>query len=158
MRLLVDLMVEIRRATVDDIDWLLSELKEFAKFFGTGISFYGDEMYSRQALENVLNDHVAFIAQHTEHGPIGFVVGLVTQHIFNPQVRVLTELFWWVTEKHRKSRAGLLLLEVFIKWGREHADLITIALEHQSPINENALIKRGFHLHERSYILTTKVC
>lgn len=73
-------------------------------------------------------------------------------HPYNPAIRVLTETFWWVTPNARGSRAGLMLLDAFTAYGERNADWIVFTLEHHSPVNERTLTKRGFHLHERSYL------
>jgi hypothetical protein len=91
-----------------------------------------------------------FIAERD--GPVGFVSGMLAAHPYNPALTVLTEMFWWVAPEARGSRAGLLLLDAFLAYGERNADWIIFTLEHHSPVNERTLTKRGFHLHERSYL------
>lgn len=144
--------ITIRRAHHNDLDFLLAQLREFSQFFGTEKALFGDESYARQTLLGMIADHPFFVAEGEGAGPVGFVAGLITPHLFNPNIRVLAETFWWVSEEHRGSRAGLMLLEEFVKFGKENVDWITFALEEKSPVNEKALTKRGFKLQERSYL------
>lgn len=101
----------------------------------------------------MIDRHVVFIADSKDAKPIGFVGGYSIPHPFNPDIKLLSEMFWWVSEEHRGSRAGLMLLNAFTSYGKEHADWVTMAIEHNSPINERALTKRGYKLQERSYLL-----
>ena len=147
--------IGIRPGRPEDIDWLLGQLKNFSDFFGTKLSLFGaDEDYSRFVIQSFMSEpHVLLIAEKEDVGPIGFVAGIVTPHLFNPAIKVLAESFWWVDEAHRGSRAGLMLLNDFIAWGKTRVDWITFALEEKSPVNEKALLKRGFRLQERSYLM-----
>ena len=144
--------VRVRRATSEDIEWLVTELRKFAEFFGSKHSLVGDETFWRDGLTVMVNQHVVFISETDADGRVGLIAGYLVGHPFNPKIRLLSEAFWWVSEKYRMSRAGLLLLNAFVEHGEKHADWITMALETKSPMNEKCLIKRGFHLHERSFL------
>lgn len=145
--------VTIRAAGLGDIDWLVSELKKFAKFLGTKRSLFGDEEYARNGLLMFLREpNVMFIADK-DGTPVGFAGGVVTPHMFNPQIRILAEAFWWVQEEHRGSKAGLKLLNTFTEWGKRNADWVSFTLERKSPVNEKCLLKRGYVPHERTYLL-----
>lgn len=146
-------MIRIRPATTDDLDWLIHELKEFSLFYGTKNGLFSTEEYTRHGMTTLMKDHLVFVAEKDYVGPVGFIAGLYSHHIFNPTIRVLTEAFWWVPEQHRRSRAGYLLLQAFVDFGKENADWILFTLEHNSPVNPNALIDRGFKLKERSFLM-----
>lgn len=145
----------IRPATTDDIDWLLVQTRAFAAFTGLK-NVHPTEDYARFGLTQLLTDHVLLICEHESAGNVGFVAGYRTPHPFNPALTMLSETFWWVAEEHRGSRAGLMLLDAFIDIGRRTADIVTCALESNSPVNERVLTDRGFKLHERSFLLETK--
>lgn len=146
----------MRAATPDDLDWLVQQLRAFSKFYGTKRQLFGDESFVRSGMLTLIDKHLVIIAEKDMVGPVGFIAGLVTPHTFNPDVRVLCEYFWWVDEAHRGGRAGYLLFEAFLDWGRKNADWITFAVEEHSPLSEDVLVKRGFHLQEKSYLLETK--
>lgn len=163
--------ITIRTAREHDMDWLIVQLRAFDKFAGYKRSLIEDEHYARKALKQLIADHVVFIADadpalthatlaelgvcRCARNPIrlGFIAGYKTPHPFNPRLRVLTENFWWVAPEHRKTRAGLLLLNEFEAYGRRCCDWIVMTLEHHSPISDRHLTKRGFVAREQSYLV-----
>jgi Acetyltransferase (GNAT) family len=144
--------IEIRKATTNDIEWLLPQLEKFSKFFGSQISLFGDTENARIGILNQIENHLVLIAEDKDKGSLGFIAGYIVPHPFNADIVTLSETFWWVDEKHRGSRAGLMLLNAFTEWGNEHVDWITFTLEHHSPVNEKTLLKRGYKYTERTYI------
>lgn len=147
----------VRRATTADIDWLLGELKQFADFLGTSKKLYSsDDEYSKKTLTGFIERHLLLVAEKPGVGLVGFIAGYVTPHLFNPDVKVLAECWWWVTPEHRKTRAGLMLLDAYTEWGKANCDWVTMCIETVTPLNERCLLKRGYRLHERSYILETE--
>lgn len=74
-------------------------------------------------------------------------------HVFNPQIKVLSECFWWVKPEYRGSRAGALLFKNYVEWGKANVDWVTMTLEAHSPVRPEALIKRGFRLQETTFLL-----
>lgn len=143
----------IRRASRDDIDWMIGQLKKFSEFVGSKHSLFDDETFARTSLADMINKHLVLVADQEEHGPVGFIGGLMMPHFFNPKIRVLAEVFWWVDESHRLSRAGLMLLNAFTEFGRQNCDWITMGIEARSPINDKSILKRGYRLQERSFIM-----
>lgn len=144
-------MISIRRAEVRDIDWLLIQLKQFAEFLKTKHSVYGDEQYARSGLQVLIEKHVFLIAEKNGD-PIGFISGFFTPHLFNPNLKILCELFWFVIPEFRRSRAGSMLLNEYMRFGKENAQWITMALNRFTQVNEQSLLKRGFQLHEKTYL------
>lgn len=143
---------QVRRAQPSDMDWITGELRAFDRFYGSTKSLFGNAEYVRTTLEALIAQHVFLIAER-DGNRMGFIAGLLTPHFFNPELKVLTEMLWWVPPAHRGSRAGLLLLNEYIRIGEESADWILMTLEDRSPIAERSLIKRGFHLKERSFLM-----
>lgn len=146
-------MTITRKAERSDIPWILQELEGFSKFFGTKRPLMHDNQeYKENFLNNLVDNHACFIAE--DNGvPQGFIAGFITPHFLNPDIRLLSELFWWVPEKFRLSRAGLKLLDRFLAYGKQNADWITFALETNSPVQDKSLIKRGFRLQERGFLM-----
>src|SRR3990167_598229 len=143
--------MRVRAAEPGDVDWMLDELRQFAAWVERKRPLY-DAPHAREWLPRLIAGHFVRVA-HTGEARAGFLVGLVGAHPLNPGVRTLTELFWWVAAGHRDSRAGLLLLEAFVEWGKAHADWILLSLEAESLVNEETLNRRGFVLKERGYLL-----
>ena len=136
--------MRVRPAVEADLDWLLSQLKDFSKFCGTKIPLFDDEGFARQMMINMMQNHVVLVAEKDGIGLMGLIAGLFTPHVFNPKIRVLAETFWWVPPEHRGTRAGLMLLNEFIDYGKRCADWITCALEEKSPVKDRFLTDRGF--------------
>lgn len=142
-----------RKATLEDIPWLMVELEKFAKFFGTHLSLFNPET-APAGLTDLISNHVFLVAQRNTDGErLGFVAGLLSPHFMNPEIIQLTELFWWVPEEYRRTGAGHLLFEEFVKVGVVEADWVNFTLEHHSPVKDEFLLKRGFKPQERSFIL-----
>lgn len=149
--------MRVRRGLESDIDWLLGELNEFAEFLDTSKKLYADdEVYARNLLTGFIQKHFVLVAEKPDGTRVGFIAGYVMPHMFNPALQVLAEIWWWVNPAHRKTRAGLMLLEAYTRWGKENCDLVTMCIETITPVNERCLTKRGYRLHERSYILETE--
>jgi hypothetical protein len=148
--------ISIRRAEALDIEWLLQELRAFADFALSKQDLMGDLAHAKAQMLGVIEHHLVLIAECATKGPVGFIAGLVTPHFFNPAIRTLTEIFWWVAKDMRNSRAGLLLLNAFTAWGKEHCTWISMTKESNSPVNERCLFDRGYRHFESSYVL--EVC
>jgi len=144
--------ITVRRATEDDLPWLLGELKSFSTFLGSRHPIFGTEEDTREVILNFIRNFVVFIAA-SDSERMGFIGGYIGPHPFNPKITVATEAFWWVNENHRRSRAGVLLLNAFVEFGKANAEWITMALEAFSPVNDRCLLKRGFKLQEKAYLL-----
>jgi hypothetical protein len=145
-------IIEVRRATEHDIPWILSELKKFSAFCNTKIPLYPDDDYAGQAILIHINNHLCMVAERSGE-LLGFVSGIITPHLFNPSIKTLTETFWWVKEEFRGSRAGLMLLNAFVQFGKSNCNWVLMTLESVSPVNERVLTNRGFVLHEKQYLL-----
>jgi hypothetical protein len=143
--------VGIRRGESRDIDWLLEQLKAFSRTFGTSRDLYGTDASAREGITNLVVNHLVLLACRGEQR-LGFVAGLIAPHMFNKEILVLTELFWWVSEEHRGSRAGLMLLDSFLDYGRGNCHWVTFSLQDQSPVNDRILLKRGFKMRECAYL------
>lgn len=144
--------ISVRHARLTDARWLFEQLLAFDKFANYKRSLMEDKEYARQALETLITGHVAYVAERNG-APLGFIAGYRTPHPFNPLIKVLTEVFWWVTPENRGGRAGLLLLKEFEKFGYKFCDWIVFTLEHHSPVRNTTLLKRGYKFKEQAYLL-----
>ena len=149
--------VTTRRAVPSDIDWLMGQLRQFARFYGTKRSLFPTDDYAEQVLESMVSSQAIFMAvETTSYGeqPIGFIAAMVGVHPYNPTIRLLAETFWWVEPTLRGGRAALLLLEAFKAWGVESGfDWLTLSMvEGKSPLTDRTLERHGFRLHEKSYL------
>ena len=145
--------IVVRGAVETDLEWLFGEMKSFSEFFGSNKSLMPDDVdHGFKILEDLVKNHLFLIAE--EDGErLGLIAGMVHPHLFNPAIKVLSEFFWWVPEEHRGSRAGLMLLNEFTKWGKDNVDWVIMTLEHHSPVNTRCLTKRNFKPRETTYML-----
>jgi hypothetical protein len=140
----------VRKAKVEDIEWLVAESEEFAKFFDAKISLYNPEHLSH-VFGVLIDSHLIFVAE-VRGERSGFIAGLYTSHFLNPHITTLTELLYWVSPKFRGSRSALMLLNAFDEWGAEHADWVLMTIEDKSPMKDETLFKRGFRHKENCFI------
>lgn len=145
-------MITVRPAATADSPWILVQLRAFDQFFGSSRSLFPDDETANVALAALIAGHPFFVAVDA-NGPVGFIVGVIGPHMLNPTITVLSELFWWVAEEARGSRAGALLLHEFMAFGKANADWIIMTLESDSPVHPNTLERRGFRLKERNFLL-----
>lgn len=143
--------VTVRPALESDASWCINQLKDFADFYGSEKSLFGDEAYALKAFTEKINKHLVYVAEKGDE-LVGFISGYITPHIYNPHITVLTESFWWVMPEHRGSRAGYLLFRAFVDFGRENCDWVITTLESHSPVKDEFLLKQGFKEKERSFI------
>lgn len=146
--------VQVRSAMVEDVGWILTELKAFAKFYGTKKSVYpDDDDVAAGIVTKLITQHLFIVAQTDDGVPMGFIAGFVTPHVFNPDIRMLAESLWWVKHEYRGTMAGKALLIAFTEWGKQHADWISFSLEHNSPVKPETLTKRGYKHQETTFLL-----
>ena len=147
-------MYRISPAQADDVTWLLAQLRDFDRFFGAlHPLFPPDQQHAEVLLTTLIAEHPFLMAWEDGDTRVGFIAGSLAPHPYNPNLMLLSEMFWWVAPEHRGSRAGLLLLDAFIRVGRQTANWIVFTLEAKSPINPATLERRGFTLFERNYLL-----
>lgn len=145
---------KVRGAALSDLDFILGELKKFADFYESKSSLFGpDDNYNSAIISKLISEHLFLICEHDQDGSVGFISGTMAPHFLNPNIKVLSEVFWWVRPEYRMSRAGLLLLNAYVDYGKENCDWVTITIEDKSPINDKSLIKRGFKLKEKSFLM-----
>lgn len=144
--------VVVRPAVASDAAWCVGQLKAFSKTYGTKRSLFSSDEYAMQAFTKVIEDHLVYVAVKGDE-LLGFISGYVLPHVYNPEIKTLTESFWWVEPKHRGSRAGYLLFKAFMEYGKEQCDWVITTIEDISPVSEAFYLRQGFKLKEKSYIL-----
>lgn len=147
----------VRPATSEDIPSISRELKLFSDAYGTKKSLYKSHETVMQNLVYYVTEHLFLVAVNGETDlVVGLINGVLVPHPYNSEIKTLVEGFWWVNPEHRSSRAGALLLNAYIEHGKRIADWVIMTLEHDSPVNETTLTKRGFVLKEKTYLLESK--
>jgi hypothetical protein len=136
------------------LNWLLEELKKFDQFAGTRYSMFPEsEEDARGRLLNLIREHVFLVAERASER-VGFVAGFIFQHHFNKDLLCLQECFWWVMPKYRGSSAGIRLLDAFKLAGESlEVDWIYFSMLPNTPASDRALLRRGFKLQDRLFLL-----
>lgn len=148
-------MIEIRPANEGDLNWLVGELREFNAFYKTKKPVFGDEGYVRNKLIEIISYDVFIVATKRKQR-IGFIAGLLRPHFYNPDIRCLSELFWWVIPTERRTIVASMLMDAFVSIGRDRADWITLSMAPMTPVKCSSFIKRGFVESDKTYLL--EVC
>lgn len=152
-------MIEIRPSNEDDLDWLVKELRDFDTFYQTKKRLFGNESVVREKMLEIIRTHVCVIAEKIENAAterIGFIAGILRPHFYNPEINVLSQLFWWVIPRERKSMAASMLMDAFVSIGRAHADWITFNMSRGTPVKKSSFIRRGFEVSDQVYLM--EVC
>lgn len=148
-------MISTRPAFIGDVDWLFEQCDAFAKFYGSKISLAGNPTYGKFFLQSLIDNHYIQIGM-LDNTRAGFIAGLVTPHHFNPDIKQLSEILWWVPEEFRSCGVGAKLFKEFVEFGRENCDWITFTMEANTPIDDSILTKTGFRLTEKAYLMECK--
>jgi|SRR6185369_325976 len=92
----------------------------------------------------------AFVAKKGDI-PVGALGAIKVPNVYNPNLEMLAEMFWYVLPEYRKSKAGLLLLNAYSDKAEELGVEATMSLLPSSNIQDKTLAKRGFNLGEYAY-------
>lgn len=139
--------VHIRPGMEVDIPWLLPRLQDLAGRYGAAHWPY-DAEYARERLPVFMASHCCLIAEQGATA-VGAVGGMLTPHVLNPAILVLTEVFWIAEVR----RAALALVDAYAAWGHERgAAWVTFSLIPGIPAGHRALERRGFRRVEAIYL------
>lgn len=141
----------IRKATISDIPKLLEYAKKFIEFYGDSLLSYNEEHLTKLG-EFLINQHVLVVSLNTTEEVTGMLGAIVTPNVIDPSVITLAEMFWWVDEKYRNTRAGWELLSYLINEGRERNLPVVLSVLPQTGDITELLRKKGFTKKEESWI------
>lgn len=144
--------IALRLATTDDIPWLLEQLHEFDTFYGSSRSLFPPTIEETEHKLTFLIEQHLFVIAYSERGPAGFLAAFRGDDFLSGRPRI-NELFWWVSEAYRGSRAAMLLYNHFIGVARsEGREAVYSRLPH-SPLSPDFFRSRGFVEKETSWLL-----
>lgn len=144
----------VRIATVKDIDALIDIGGSFLNYsaYGSMINVSKDDV--ARGLCSILDTGVIFVSE--KNGEItGGIAGVMGSIWFASQIKVATELGWWVNEKNRGEIASIKLLRAFENWAKEngasHIVMSDLVIRDDTPAG-HLFEKLGYVLTERAHI------
>ena len=147
-------MYKVRKANKDDSQWII----EVAAKRMVEDEYQRPELYNKSTMEALLNsclDNGLVLLAEKDGERGGVIIGIVTNHPFNNEIKVLTELVWYILPEYRKSRMSVMLLDSYTKEAKGLADEATFSLLPTSNIKEESMQKRGYELMENGYLMRT---
>ncbi len=135
--------MNVRPAVMEDISWIVDQLMEFDR--QTGHDQIADREYLRIGLiPEMIRNHVMLIAEAENGIRCGVLGAMKTPHLFNPGVKMLSEVFWWVDPKARGCGAGARLLIAYDNLVVSGYDMGTVSLLENSRVRDESLEELGF--------------
>lgn len=141
--------ITVRRAELQDMDWLVTRFEKADKVYPIQIEIFSWE-FVEQRLVDMMTNHVLLVAEQGEE-LIGYIGGYYAPHIFNPKISTLIQALWWVDEQRRGGRASYLLLKEFEKMGSV-CDLIWLSFHRDTNIKDSSMERLGYAKTEKWYL------
>ena len=151
-------MITIKTATQEDDDAIIEVMKRFAEAQPFNKLKVAAEQYNdhhvRKVLFGIRTSGVILLALK-DNEIAGLFMAVKAPDMWVPNIRVMTELVWWVNPEHRESSAGLRLLKEYTKIGEKMVKkgeiaTFTMTLLETSPIRN--MEKRGWTPVETNYV------
>lgn len=111
--------MNIRQANKFDLPHVIEMLKHFRGQTPIDMMKECDnELYVNKLFHTILvGGGVALIAEKEK--PIGMIMGVMDQNVWDPSITMLRELVYWVEPEHRNSTAGYRLLKAYNEAAKE---------------------------------------
>jgi N-acetylglutamate synthase-like GNAT family acetyltransferase len=105
--------MNIRPANKFDLPYIIEMLKHFRDNSPVEkIKECNNHEYISSLFHSVLVGRgVAFVAEYDQ--PFGMIIGYIDQNVWDPEIKVLKELVYWVEPNHRNTTAGYRLLKAY---------------------------------------------
>lgn len=78
-----------------------------------------NEPYIRGLLAEIRAGRGIGLVSEREAEVTGLILGVIQPNVWNPDLRVLSELAWWVEPQYRHTTAGYRLLEAYDQQARQ---------------------------------------
>ena len=143
----------IREATIDDIHNILPLSSLFSKSLGVGLfeEKYSDR-HAATLLASCVNNGVLLVAERDDK-IVGVAGGIISNNIWNPTVKQIDEIIYFVLPEHRNTTVAYRLIKGYgsaIQKLDVHTG--TMKLMHNSPDIGKHYAKLGFNELETSYV------
>lgn len=110
----------MRRATVNDVDWMLREAeREHAQSHYNGVFSFDPEVV-RETLYRVLENGAIFVE------PPSMIGGMVNPTYFSTD-KIAQAFWWWVPPEKRNGGPGVALLRSFVRWAQSEGAKAVLA-------------------------------
>ena len=111
--------MKIREADKFDIDYILDMLRNFRNETPIDLMSNCDNADHVNTIFHhiLLGGGVLYIAEKDK--PIGMIAGIMNNSIWDPELKFLQELVFWVEPEHRNSSAGYRLIQAYNKKAEE---------------------------------------
>lgn len=142
--------LEVVELTLDDLEWFVQV---------AAVNMLTDELKRPELINykqlytlarKACMDGTAFVVK-SDGSNVGALGAILVPNLFNPDIKTLAEVFWYVLPTYRQSRAGALLFQAFTKKAEEVADEATLSLLPSSEVRIESLEKRGFLMSEFAF-------
>ena len=103
----------IREANKFDLPYIIKMLKHFRDHAPVDkIKECNNETYINTLYHSIIQGRgVAIVAESDQ--PMGMIIGFIDQNIWDPDIRVLKELVYWVEPEYRNTTAGYRLIKAY---------------------------------------------
>lgn len=142
----------IRKATIDDIPNILPLAYNFAKELENDflLNKYSNK-HAAALLARLVTTGICLIDTDNENNVNGVIGGLVSGNLWNPEVKQLEEIIYYVNKDKRRSTIGFKLIKEYDKLTKDYT-LATLKLMHNSPDLTKHYNKLGYQLLEKTYL------
>lgn len=145
-------MYKVRNATRGDLYNIVREGLEFAFFNETKHLLFDTASVTKLVLTLIENETLLICEKDGEFA--GMFLWYMHEHMFNNNIKIANELVWWVVEKHRNSRVGMLLFKEYERQALlMGCHILTMSKLDVSPYKDSFLEKKGYKLKEKSFVL-----
>ena len=105
--------MNIRPANKFDLPYIIEMLRHFRDNAPVEkIKECNNEVYITTLYTEILAGRgVAIVAEYDQ--PFGMILGYIDQNVWDPDIRVLKELCYWVEPSHRNTTAGYRLIKAY---------------------------------------------
>lgn len=136
-------------------DDIMPLLREFYRQTRQSATLELDEDAVRTLVGSLVESEAGavFVAVDKDGEVIGTTAGMLFPLWMCPAHTTGQEMFWYVREDRRRSKAGKLLFNALEKWAKEHADsfnMVALSHMHEKRIG-NMYESKGYVPLERTY-------
>ena len=144
----------IRKATIDDIPVLVKMAEKFCKEIGNDhLTSRFSQKHAATLLNTLVTSGICYVAEK-DGEVVGVTGGMVSPNIWNPSIKQVDEVIFYLRKKARGSTLGYKMIKAYAEDASEY-ELSTLKLMHTSPALDKAYNRLGYYEIERSFMKST---